>query len=82
MSQENSLTLEELLENVDFFGHDEDSRPVIATAAPPAMRKLLLSYSKEKKMGELAIRAVNLQLQLYEENIRAVKSGVPVQGKT
>ncbi|KAG8760742.1 hypothetical protein FRC14_002038 [Serendipita sp. 396] len=84
MSRETSPNIEQLMQNLEFYGYGADSRPVIATAAPPAMRKLLLSHSWTDQMGELAIRAVKLQLEVYNENMKAVKtssSGASTQGK-
>ncbi|KAG8809115.1 hypothetical protein FRC17_003609, partial [Serendipita sp. 399] len=74
MSREYSLTPEQLQKNLEFLGNYESSRPVIATAAPPALRKLFLSSRWNDKLGELAIKSVKVHLQAYNEDIEAAKN--------
>lgn len=51
-----------------FFKAGEDRRPVAAIAAPSKTRELINSSNWIDNMGELAIAAVKLQLEIYEEN--------------
>jgi hypothetical protein len=52
-------------------------RPVLACAAPTVTRELLSSLDWLEKNGELAIKAVQLQLDTYYHNVEATVHGPP-----